>query len=68
MKGEELTKHLEMMLNHIGSLDSQVSVLDEEIENRLLPIQDKVDLIDSIPGIAKRSTQVVISQIGIKAN
>jgi transposase len=56
---------LKMMLNHIDSLDSQILVLDEEIEHRLLPIQDKVDLIDSIPGIAKRSAQVVISQIGI---
>lgn len=55
---------LKMMLNHIDSLDSQISVLDEEIEQRLLSIQDKVDLIDSIPGIAKRSAQVVISQIG----
>jgi transposase len=56
---------LKIMLNHIDSLDSQILILDEEIEHRLLPIQDKVDLVDSIPGIAKRSAQVVISQIGI---
>jgi transposase len=59
---------LKMMLNHIDNLDSQISVLDEKIEHRLLPIQDTVDLIDSIPGIAKRSAQVVISQIGINMN
>jgi transposase len=59
---------LKMMLNHIDNLDVQISVLDEEIEKRLLPIQDKVDLIDSIPGIAKRSAQVVISQIGTNMN
>lgn len=59
---------LKMMFNHIDNLDAQISALDEEIEKRLLPIQDKVDLIDSIPGIAKRSAQVVISQIGTNMN
>ena len=66
--GDHQKLMLKMMLKHIDNLDSQISVLDEEIEQRLLPIQDKVDLIDSIPGIAKRSAQVVISQIGINMN
>ncbi|GIM28433.1 IS110 family transposase [Clostridium polyendosporum] len=56
---------LKAMLSHIDYLDSQISTLDKEIEQRVLPIQDKVDLIDGIPGIAKRSAQVIVSQIGI---
>jgi transposase len=63
--GEHQRLMLKLMLNHIDSLDLQIKTLDKEIERRLLPIQDKVDLIDSIPGIAKRSAQVIISQIGI---
>jgi transposase len=66
--GEHQRLMLKLMLNHIDSLDLQIKTLDQEIEHRLLPIQTKVDLIDSIPGIAKRSAQVIISQIGINMN
>lgn len=66
--GEHQKLMLKLMLNHIDSLDSQIKTLDQEIEHRLLPIQAKVDLIDSIPDIAKHSAQVIISQIGIDMN
>lgn len=66
--GEHQKLMLKLMLNHIDSLDSQVKTMDQEIEHRLLPIQAKVDLIDSIPDIAKLSAQVIISQIGVNMN
>ena len=66
--GEHQRTMLRLMLNHADSLEKQVSSLDQEIKERMKPVNDQVSLIDSIPGIGERSAQVIIAKIGINMN
>ncbi|GAB6172207.1 IS110 family transposase [Paradesulfitobacterium aromaticivorans] len=66
--GDHQRTMLRLMLKHIDNLDEQVLSLDQEIQERMKPVNDQVSLIDSIPGVGERSAQVIIAEIGINMN
>jgi transposase len=55
---------LAQQLAHIDFLDAQVDALSQEIAGRLAPFEAQVRLLDSLPGIARWSAEVILAEIG----
>ena len=55
---------LTSQLQHLTALDQQIATLDAEVERRLAPLADTQALIESHPGIGKRTAETVLSEIG----
>ena len=55
---------LEIQLRHIDYLDEEIAKLDEKIKNRMLPLEEDPALLDTIPGIGRRTVEQIIAKIG----
>jgi transposase len=55
---------LTAQLQHLTALDQQIATLDAEVERRLAPLAETQALIESHPGIGKRTAETVLSEIG----
>ena len=55
---------LKTILKHIDFLTEQIEMLDQEIAERVSTHQDDIDRLDSIPGIATRMAEQILSEIG----
>ncbi len=55
---------LENILAHIDFLDESIATVTEEVVSRLDPFAQTVELLCTIPGVEKRTAQVIISEIG----
>ena len=66
--GDHQRLMLRLMLKHIDTLEEQVRTLDKEIQEKMKPVDEQLHLVDSIPGVAERSAQVIIAEIGINMN
>jgi transposase len=55
---------LKTILTHIDFLTEQIDKLDEEVAERVSSFQEDIDRLDSIPGIAPRMAQQILSEIG----
>jgi transposase len=76
-KREELAKALEgrvkdhhrfvltELLCQIDSLDETIARFDLEIEAYCRPFEEAVVLLDTIPGVARQTAEIIISEIGI---
>src|SRR5205807_6143513 len=56
-----LVSHL---LSHIDYLDETISSLSAEIEERLRPFEREVELLCTIPGVAQRTAEVILAELG----
>ena len=56
---------LRQILDHIDDLNKRVAVLDEMVEQYMAEYAQALDAIDEIPGIARRSAQVILAEIGL---
>lgn len=55
---------LTQQLQHLTSLDQQIAALDAEVETRLAPFAMTRDLIETHPGIGRRTAETVLAEIG----
>jgi transposase len=55
---------LKTILSHIDFLTEQIEMLDQEVAQRVSAYQEDVDRLDSIPGIAKRMAEQILSEVG----
>ncbi|ASJ53979.1 IS110 family transposase [Brevibacillus formosus] len=55
---------LKTMLTHIDFLNEQIVDLDMEVAKRLDPFQEQLDRLDTIPGIARRTAEQILAEIG----
>jgi transposase len=55
---------LKTILTHIDFLSDQIEMLDKEIAERMSSYQEDVDRLDSIPGIATRMAEQILSEVG----
>ncbi len=53
------------ILNHLDFLDAQISDLTEAIGEHIAPFETAVELLCTIPGVQRRTAEVIISEIGI---
>jgi transposase len=56
---------LERMLGRIDGIDSDIAVLDAEIEVHLAPFAQAVQRLDEIPGIGPVAAAIVIAEVGV---
>ena len=56
---------LAQLLCQIDSIDETIKCFDQQIEEYCDPFEQAVELIDTIPGIARRTAEIIISEIGI---
>lgn len=63
--GPHQRKLLSVQLKHIDFLDNQIALLDREIGERLRPFEEELELIDTVPGIGRRTAETVVAEIGI---
>jgi transposase len=52
------------MLAHIDYLDESIAQLSIEIERVIAPFAEEVELLDTIPGVNRRTAEVLIAEIG----
>lgn len=53
------------LLAHIDTLDQTIAALDEKVESTLAPHARIVELLQTIPGVALRTAQVLIAECGL---
>lgn len=56
---------LKLHLDQIDGLDAAIVRIDEEVNANVEPFRSAIDLLSSIPGVARFSAQVLVSEIGI---
>lgn len=56
---------IRMHLTHVDHLSAQVAELDAQVEVVIAPFVDQVRRLMTIPGIGKRTAEVVIAEIGV---
>lgn len=52
------------ILAHVDFLDEQIAGLSEAIEEQIAPFESAVELLRSIPGVQRRSAEVIVAEIG----
>jgi transposase len=55
---------LEKQLSHIDQLNELIAELDEEIDKRMTPFAEDLKLLDTIPGVGKRTAEQILAEIG----
>jgi transposase len=55
---------LKTMLTHVDFLNEQIANLDLEIAKRLGPYKEDLERLDTIPGIALRTAEQILAEIG----
>jgi transposase len=62
--GPHQRKILSAQLKHIDFLDEQISELDQEIGERMHPFNEELELLDTIPGVGRRTAEEILAEIG----
>ena len=52
------------LLCQIDNLDEAIARFDQEIETYCAPFEDAVVLLDTIPGVARQTAEIIVSEIG----
>ncbi|BFH59971.1 IS110 family transposase [Paenibacillus azoreducens] len=55
---------IEKQLAHIDYLNELITELDTEIDKRMAPFAEDLKLLDSIPGVGKRTAEQILAEIG----
>lgn len=55
---------LAAQLRHIDFLDEEIAKLDEEMKARMLPFEEDLELLDTIPGVGRRTAEQILAEIG----
>ena len=53
-----------MHLAHIDFLDEHVAQLNAEIAERLKPFDDELGRLDAVPGVRRKTAEVLLAEIG----
>jgi transposase len=68
LKGHFSSHHAFMVgriLAHIDYLDESIADLSSQIERVIAPFSEQVELLDTIPGVDRRTAEVLIAEIGV---
>jgi len=55
---------LQTQLRHVDELDALIQQLDEEIKRRMLPFEEDLERLDTIPGVARRTAEQIVAETG----
>jgi transposase len=56
--------HLGQLLGHLDYLDEAIATLSGEIATVITPFTEQLTRLDSIPGINRRTAEVIIAEVG----
>jgi len=56
---------LAQQLAHMESLGEFIERLDAEVEDRLAPFAAAVDRLDTIPGVGRRTAEILVAEMGL---
>lgn len=62
--GDHQLQMIEIQLAHIDYLNGVIKELDDEIEKRMAPFAKDLELLDSIPGVGKRTAEQILAETG----
>jgi transposase len=51
-------------LRHVDYLDEEIGRLDDEIKKRMHPFEEELELLDTILGVARRTAETILAEIG----
>jgi transposase len=54
------------LLGHLEHLEGMLERLNDEINRQLEPYREEVQLLQTIPGVKEKTTQVIIAELGVK--
>lgn len=57
---------LKAALEHVDFLDRQIAAISEEVEARLRPFHDRIELLCTIPGVGVRTAQIMMATFGLR--
>lgn len=63
--GEHQKMILLAQLKHIEFMDQQILGLNKEIEERMRPFEEVLALLETIPGVGRRTSEDIVAEIGI---
>lgn len=63
--GEHQRFMLARQLTHIDFLNETIEQLDEEIQERMRPFEEQIERLDEIPGVGRRTAEVVVAEVGV---
>jgi transposase len=55
---------LQELLCQIDSLDETIERFDKEIQDYCRPFEEEIERLDTIPGVARETAEVIVSEIG----
>jgi transposase len=55
---------LSRLLRHFSFLDGEIDALSEEVAQRVDPFEETVAAVDTIPGIGRRTAEVIVAEMG----
>lgn len=53
------------LLAHIDVLDDAIASLDARVVDRCAPFADIIELVDTIPGVARRTAETLVAECGV---
>ncbi|BAF60884.1 transposase and inactivated derivatives [Pelotomaculum thermopropionicum SI] len=55
---------LKTQMRHIDFLTDEIKKLDEEVKKRMLPFEEDLGLLDTIPGVGRRTAEQILAETG----
>jgi transposase len=56
---------LAQQLGHLESLEELIEHLNAEVQERLHPFDEAIDRLDTIPGVGRRTAEILVAEIGL---
>lgn len=57
---------IETQLRHIDFLNEEIEKLDQEVKERTLPFEEILELLDTVPGVGRRTAEQIVAETGIE--
>ena len=65
LMGDHQRFMLTIQLERVCGLDDQIERLDQEVARRLRPFEDIVAALDTIPGVGRRTAEIIAAEVGV---
>jgi transposase len=62
---KEQKERIVMIREHLEFIETSISKLDKKLDNMVVPYEDSIALLKTIPGVDRKSAITIISEIGI---
>lgn len=63
-----VSRHIRFMLivqlSHIDALDEAIDQVSREIEERMRPFEEELHRLETIPGVGKKTAELIIAEVG----